>query len=511
MPSVITETHKKHAANVFPTEEMLTRSFWMDDEYFNKNKLRINTDALVYAASHAISKQSTPILTFMGSGGWNKLFCLTFPDGAKVVARIPNIGSRFADKIHSTVAMMMMARYHLQIPVPDIFAWHPSNDNPVGAPYILLEWVDGIEPWQRWYTLSPEDRSSLLDELAQHHAEFARPLAFKGIGSIFFAPGLPESADPSDLSTYRLGQISHGPSCTAYREISSWPQTQSLSLRQFWQRLWQHECDFITRTYGIDRDTVIADEDHPKLHCPRTLGKFLDAAGYLKTLITNCPLPSQAEFYEPCFVTTDYAFRNIKLDTETLKVTSFLDWDDVYVLPFLLCSRFPEDICFFDGSGERWHKTGAFTFLPLDEESTDECSSQEPREIPSEGPPPEETNSETPSQELTDEPPYEEPTSAPTSDEQTDEPLIEEPDIEPPEEPTEPDDRGRRILDTQLRKEYAQLLAKYDSRYGVDGFWTMREEPLKIQHLVMHGWIAWLNKLDWLKDRAGQIQRQSST
>jgi hypothetical protein len=113
---------------------MMTRSSWMDhDEYFETHKLGIDTHALVYAAIHALSKQSTPTITLMGSGGWKKPFCIEIPDGDKILARIPKIGRRSTDKIHSTVAMITMTRYHLQLPVPEIFAWHPST---VGVPYV---------------------------------------------------------------------------------------------------------------------------------------------------------------------------------------------------------------------------------------------------------------------------------------------------------------------------------------------------------------------------------------
>jgi hypothetical protein len=275
-----------------------------------------------------------------------------------------------------------------------------------------------------------------------------------------------------------------------------------------WQRQWQHECDYIAQIHGVDPETIIADDDEGQ-----TVGAFLDVAQHLKTLIWHSSLPNQPELYEPCLAITDYAFRNIKIDPETFRVTSFLDWDDVYVLPFLLCSRFPEDICFFDGSGEPWHQTGGFHFVPLDEEPHD--SDDFNFEDPIDGP----QHKDDPSAEQSDDCLSEESTSdeEPSADteDQSDhtcsEGSVHEP--SPPPFPSEADeaesDRKRRIRDTLLRREYARLLAHHDPRYGLEGFFALRSEPMKIHYLVMNGWKYWLGRGEWLKERAEEIRRQS--
>ncbi|KAF8987506.1 hypothetical protein BDQ17DRAFT_1374981, partial [Cyathus striatus] len=394
-------------------------------------------------------------------------------------------------------------------PAPEVYAWNPDNNNPVGAPYMLLEWVEGIEPWQQWHDLSSSDRIALLDELAVHHANFAKPLPFKGLGSIYFSPLPPDAkVQFDDVSAYYLGPLSRGPASTRHRGISTWPQTTPTSLRSFWLELWQHEVDSITTKFGSDRSTVIATEDHPSSSIQETitLGQFLDVAQALLVLIEKCPLPpdAQAELYELSFASADYAFRNIKMDPETRKISAFLDWDDVYVMPFLLCSRYPEDICWYDGSGERWYETGAFLFMPLDEEgdiAEDTVSEPEPvteeeeSEVADDGT--SGSEADTPEDSEEDDSGGDE-----ASELENTEPL----DVEIDEHDTEDYDRPRRIKDTRLRRQYEQLLAAHDSRFGTEGFWEMRIEPLKLQHLVMHGWIEWMVKDEWLLKRAAELK-----
>jgi hypothetical protein len=83
----------------------------------------------------------------------------------------------------------------------------PSNDNPVGVPYILQEYIDNVvEPWRVWGKASDSTRSGILDELAQWHTAFLKPLLrpLSGIGDLGFAPGLSAAAPLSDPQSYTV-------------------------------------------------------------------------------------------------------------------------------------------------------------------------------------------------------------------------------------------------------------------------------------------------------------------
>ena len=503
--------HFSQGGNSIPTEEQLTRAAsrakYMTDDFYDKNPVGINASAVVYAAMHAFSTTNIPQIEYHGGGAFNEIFILQFSDYFKIAARIPRPDARAPRRIEATVAMMTMARCYRGIPVPEVYAWHSDSDNPVGAPYMLLEWMEGVGPWEQWDDLSPKDRRGLLDELAVHHANFAKPLPFQGMGSIYFAE-VPTEGDVEgfdNLSAYYLGPLSRGPTYTRHRGISTWPQTTSVSLRDFWLELWQHEVDFITKSFGLDPSVILATHDHPSssIQGTVTVGQFLDVAQAVLTLIQKCALPphSQPQIYEPCFVTTDYAFRNMKMDPETRKITAFLDWDDTYVMPFLLCSRYPEDICWFDGSGERWYATGPFLFLPIDEEGEVEEDSS-----------PEETvdgAAEDNGLETVDD-------DASVSDGASEDNVSDTTDSNGKASSrgsnndlhnysSEDDDRTRRIKDTRLRRLYEEMLTSHDSRFGMDRFWAEREEPLKIQHLLMCGWTEWLLKKEWVTARAAEL------
>ncbi|KAF8986057.1 hypothetical protein BDQ17DRAFT_1335694 [Cyathus striatus] len=183
---------------------------------------------------------------------------------------------------------------------------------------MLLEWVEGVEQWQQWHDLSSSDCIALLDELAVHHANFAKPLPFKGIGSIYF------NSLPADTQNIYLA--------TDYSNLALL---------------------FLART-------LAARNDHPSSSIQETitLGQFLDAAQALLAIKKHpLLLDVQAKLYKLLSTPADHAFRNIKTDPETHKTTTLLDW----------MIQYSKNICWYDGSGEWSYETGAFMFMPLDE------------------------------------------------------------------------------------------------------------------------------------------------
>ncbi|KAH9946758.1 hypothetical protein B0H21DRAFT_742313 [Amylocystis lapponica] len=338
--------------------------------------VHIDTQALACAAADAVSNTSVPRVKWFAAGSWNTVYLISFDDGTEVVARIPYIHGRtpsshpLSSKISSIVATMTFARFCCGIPCPRVLAWNSSESNPVGAPYILMEKVEGIVPWE----VHPTLRLTMLAELAKYHARFAQPLPFSRIGSIYFARskslhregrGARDLADPA---LYTVGPLTQGPG--GYNHFagltSSYPAT---SLRQLWFDYVAAERTAAIRKWGTDRSTVIAQEDneswidrdrfrHPDLwESSLTMGDFLDAAAALEDVISLCPMPTDDRLFAPSLVIGDYACRNIRIDNlESMQVTSFIDWDDMAVMPFFLNTRLLEEISGCDGAPLEWQE-----------------------------------------------------------------------------------------------------------------------------------------------------------
>ena len=239
-------------------EEILRRASWAPGRDIpDKFLTGVNTSALAYAAYHAMSISEIPTIAYENQGGFNTLFRIEFPtDGRKLLARIPLKHTRTVSRIECSVATMSFARYVRDIPTPSVFAWHANDDNPVGAPYILQEYIDDVVgPWQVWGKVSDSTCSRILNDLARWHAAFLEPLPYPlhGVGDLGFAPGLSTAAALSDPKSYTVQPLRpRGPIVVS-----------SVSLDKLWDQLWSRQVTLSVSGPGlyIDREALKLDDD----------------------------------------------------------------------------------------------------------------------------------------------------------------------------------------------------------------------------------------------------------
>jgi hypothetical protein len=443
---------------IIPSEkQILERDFYVPGyDVCSEDLTGVNTLALAYAASHALSIYEIPRVSFENKGGFNALLRIEFPQhGRKLLARIPLKGSRSVSRIESSVATMSFARWVRNIPAPKIFAWNASNDNPVGVPYILQEYIDNVvEPWQVWDKVSDSTRSRILDELAQWHTAFLEPLPFplSGVGDLGFAPDLSAAAPLSNPNSYivRPLQLS-GPQ----------PLVCSVSLDHLWDQLWSHQMGLCTSGSGLQIDHEAQSHDNNQY----------DAASFtiVATLVHRFAkdalrLLGQYPLYSlPCLANYDYAYRNILLEPSTYRVKAFIDWDDVHVMPFVIGVDFPEDIKTFcvDGlSPDSNYYQGAFTCLPPAEYgeivgAVDKFGN------------------------LTD--------------------------IDENGRSTGVFERDERIRNTLVCEQFVRALERLDKRVAQPEMWKVRSKVLKAHKLLECGGWMWWQKRQWLGKQLGDL------
>jgi aminoglycoside phosphotransferase (APT) family kinase protein len=111
-------------------------------------------------------------------------------DGAQVVARLPYpLTEPKCYVITSEVATMDFVRLH-GIPVPRVFAYSVTNENPVGTEYMIMEKVSGNELGNLWYTMTEEQRLKMLFQIVKIET-LLFTIELPGSGSIYYEHGLP--------------------------------------------------------------------------------------------------------------------------------------------------------------------------------------------------------------------------------------------------------------------------------------------------------------------------------
>lgn len=147
-----------------------TRGRFVCDEAYEMSQrhVRFNVNELARIAAEAVGGKLCVSIEKSPDGMYNKAMLLTMDNGTQVVAKVPNPN---AGRPHFTtaseVATMDFARDVLGTPIPKVFAWSSkAQENPVGAEYIIMENVSGIELEHVWPSMGIEDRFTLVKAIA---------------------------------------------------------------------------------------------------------------------------------------------------------------------------------------------------------------------------------------------------------------------------------------------------------------------------------------------------------
>ena len=113
-------------------------------------------------------------------GAYNLVFEICFDDGVSWIARLRSaspmqaVSQEFVFEsptykqhvMESELATMEYIRQHTDIPVPEVYAFETTSNNPVKLPYILMECIHGWRAPQRLQDLPPPVLRKILDQLA---------------------------------------------------------------------------------------------------------------------------------------------------------------------------------------------------------------------------------------------------------------------------------------------------------------------------------------------------------
>lgn len=98
-----------------------------------------------------------------------------------------------------TLTNVLQARNVLGTPVPRVLAWSSkAQENPVGAEYIIMEKVRGIELENVWPSMNIKDRLALVKTIAGFQKAWTS-VSFKKFGGLYYAKDLDESTGNEPL------------------------------------------------------------------------------------------------------------------------------------------------------------------------------------------------------------------------------------------------------------------------------------------------------------------------
>jgi aminoglycoside phosphotransferase (APT) family kinase protein len=265
-------------------------------------------------------------------GSYNLAYKLEFSDGVSWIMRIP-VSNKDGEydgpqtrSIESEVTTLQYIRKHTTIPIPEIFAWGPTDDD-VGVPYILMDFAPGIPVWKLWFkkngkTPLADRRLRILESLATSLSQLSA-FSFHNIGSLLVSR--PQCATVPVHTVNE--QVVVDAMIAGKEEDHGFTRIGPFSSSQ----------NYLTALLRMH--TIPHSEDERKDY-EISLG-----AHRLLSMIIDC-LPPWIESHDngrESFVLSppDFNYQNI-LAKEDGTITAFIDWDNVHTVPrYIGYARYP--------------------------------------------------------------------------------------------------------------------------------------------------------------------------
>ena len=164
-----------------------------------------NVQELLNVASRARGKPCHRGPNDSGRGQFSFTVPISFDDGVEWIAKCPRSNAVKLPEVRrlmleSEVATLRLVRERTTIPVPQVFAWNSSDENPVGTAYIIMSRASGRLlsncGWYSWLSadgsesMSIQQKCKIYTQLGQIIHQLLL-LRFPKIGSIF-------SVDPDE-------------------------------------------------------------------------------------------------------------------------------------------------------------------------------------------------------------------------------------------------------------------------------------------------------------------------
>ncbi|PLB45810.1 hypothetical protein P170DRAFT_449418 [Aspergillus steynii IBT 23096] len=302
--------------------------FLLDEEtQLSKRYVRFDIDRLCDVISSIGGAEKSPVSKINKlEGGFSKALLMATENGSEYVVKIPcpNAG-RPKYCTASEVAVLNFVRSRTSIPAPRAISWSSDVTNPVGAEYIVMEKVPGVQMFKKWDEMGESNRIPLIKRLTQWECELSA-IKLPAYGSLYYGSSLPGSEAISlDPSMDPEGEFCIGPACD-----SSWLRK---TLSDMGKSLIERS---IFRARGPSNTHLPAYlRDSPDNHLV-----LLDMAKRIMPIIgRNSKLLEKSQ---PTLWHTDLRMGNIFVsEKKPDEVTGFIDWQNTSVYPRFLQARFP--------------------------------------------------------------------------------------------------------------------------------------------------------------------------
>ncbi|OJJ43564.1 hypothetical protein ASPZODRAFT_2114104 [Penicilliopsis zonata CBS 506.65] len=262
----------------------------------------------------------------LSEGGFNRVFLATMEDGFRAIVKIPyRISGPKTYATASEVATLTFLRSK-GFPVPEVYGWSSTTENPVGVEYIIMEHASGVGADTRWFDTTKYQKKALVTGIVDLEKKLFN-IPFASIGSLYFKKDLPREwqgqvyqpgtpDEHRDSETYCIGPIADYMFWYGQRAKLGLERGPSTGMR-------------------LPHNTIFPGVNSPGDYL-ELLQKYLAIAPYL------LPKDPGDILNQPTLRHPDLTFSNVFVCPDTFNVTCIIDWQHTIVAPLLLAAGYPK-------------------------------------------------------------------------------------------------------------------------------------------------------------------------
>ncbi|PWY91880.1 phosphotransferase enzyme family protein [Aspergillus sclerotioniger CBS 115572] len=269
-------------------------------------------------------------------------------DGFQVIAKTPY--SIAGPKHYATASEAATLQYlhSRNIPVPMVYGYSSSNNNPVGIEYTLMEKASGVNLATMWLSMSKKQRHKLASSFVEIERQFF-DIPFGSIGSIYYKRDIPTELQASlyDTNTDNDGHSEifcigptadymfwHGARATFDLDRGPWNDP-----KRYLASIAEKEIEWARRIgkpveLDFPHNGVFPGVKYPEAYID-LLDKYLTLVPYL------IPKDMSSPFNRPTLRHPDLNPNNIFISPETGTISCIIDWQHSKIEPRFLAAGYP--------------------------------------------------------------------------------------------------------------------------------------------------------------------------
>ena len=310
--------------------------------------VEFNVKALQNAAEISVSNKHGKAVSIrkLAEGGFNRVFIIQMQDEFELIAKIPYHvpGPKYFATASEAATLTFLKSQ--DIPVPEVYGYSVTADNPVGAEYILMEKVAGVCLATKWEHLQDLDIRRLANSFVEIETKLFK-IHFGATGSLYFKKDIaPNLQVPLHTGEHTLeeDQFCIGPIADYMFWFGRRMELQAnrgpwKSPVEYLQSIADKEMDW-TKRYG---KPMKPDFPHNALELGAQAPEdYLQLLESYQLLAPHLLPKSPAHILnQPILRHPDLTPGNIFISPETGRITCLIDWQHAVIQPNFLAAGYP--------------------------------------------------------------------------------------------------------------------------------------------------------------------------